>query len=81
MPDGVVRFTTESNKKKETAMYHDIAYCKITYPVEEGWQRVRRSLREKFVKIGAEVICHARYVTFQMIEVAIPRAPFETTLG
>lgn len=29
--------------------------------------------REKLIKIGAKVISHGRYVTFQMAEVAIPR--------
>ena len=31
------------------------------------------SLREKLIKIGARVVSHGRYVTFQMAEVAIPR--------
>ena len=31
------------------------------------------TLREKLVKIGAKVVAHARYVIFQMAEVAIPR--------
>jgi hypothetical protein len=31
------------------------------------------TLREKLVKIGAKIIRHGRYVTFQMAEVAIPR--------
>jgi hypothetical protein len=31
------------------------------------------SLREKLIKIGAKVVSHGRYVTFQMAEVAIPR--------
>jgi hypothetical protein len=30
------------------------------------------SLREKLVKIGAKVVHHARYVVFQMAEVAVP---------
>jgi hypothetical protein len=30
------------------------------------------SLREKLIKIGAKVVSHGRYVTFQMPEVAIP---------
>jgi len=29
-------------------------------------------LREKLVKIGAEVVGHAKYVTFQLAEVAVP---------
>jgi hypothetical protein len=31
------------------------------------------TLREKLIKIGAKVVGHARYVSFQMAEVAIPR--------
>jgi len=34
------------------------------------------SLREKLIKIGAKVVTHGRYVTFQMAEVAIPRKLF-----
>ncbi len=30
------------------------------------------TLREKLVKIGAEVVAHGRYVTFQLAEVAVP---------
>ena len=30
------------------------------------------TLREKLIKIGAKVVRHAKYVTFQMAEVAIP---------
>jgi hypothetical protein len=38
------------------------------------------SLREKLIKIGAKVVSHGRYVTFQMAEVAIPRAVFAELL-
>ena len=38
------------------------------------------TLREKLVKIGAKVVTHARYVTFQMAEVAIPQWLFRTIL-
>jgi hypothetical protein len=31
------------------------------------------TIREKLVKIGAKVVAHGRYVTFQMAEVAVPR--------
>ena len=30
------------------------------------------SLRENLIKIGAKVVSHGRYVTFQMAEVAVP---------
>ena len=38
------------------------------------------SLREKLVKIGAKIVTHARYVIFQMAEVAVPRALVEEIL-
>ena len=38
------------------------------------------TLREKLIKIGAKIVCHARYVTFQMAEVAIPRKLFRAIL-
>ncbi len=31
------------------------------------------TLREKLAKIGAKAVSHARYVTFQLAEVAVPR--------
>src|SRR4029077_2936311 len=38
------------------------------------------SLREKLIKIGAKVVSHGRYVTFQMVEVAVPRPMFKDIL-
>jgi len=38
------------------------------------------SLREKLIKIGAKVVSHGRYVTFQMAEVAVPRQMFQEIL-
>ena len=39
------------------------------------------SLREKLIKIGAKVVSHGRYVTFQMAEVAVPRKMFQEILA
>jgi hypothetical protein len=39
------------------------------------------SLREKLIKIGAKVISHGRYVTFQMAEVAVPKQVFREILS
>ena len=39
------------------------------------------SLREKLIKIGAKVVSHGRYVTFQMAEVAVPREMFADILS
>jgi hypothetical protein len=39
------------------------------------------SLREKLIKIGAKVVSHGRYVTFQMAEVAVSRQMFQEILS
>jgi hypothetical protein len=44
----------------------------------ESWSLT--SLREKLIKIGAKVVSHGRYVTFQMAEVAVPRQMFQEIL-
>ncbi len=46
--------------------------------VVEHWSLT--TLREKLIKIEAKVVHHRRYVTFQMAEVAIPRALFADIL-
>jgi hypothetical protein len=38
------------------------------------------TLREKLIKIGAKVVTHARYVIFQMVEVAVPKRLFRGIL-
>lgn len=44
------------------------------------WKAVKHwsltSLREKLVKIGAKIVTHARYIKFQMAEVAVPSRLF-----
>ena len=39
------------------------------------------SLREKLIKIGAKVVSHGQYVTFQMAEVAVPRVADRPAAG
>jgi len=39
------------------------------------------TLREKLVKTGAKVVRHAKYVTFQLAEVAVPRRLFAAILN
>ena len=49
-------------------------------PLEaEHWSLT--TLREKLVKIGAKVVSHGRYVTFQLAEVAVPRNLFRKILS
>ena len=38
------------------------------------------TLREKLVRIGAKVVSHGHYVTFQLVEVAVPRSLFRRVL-
>ena len=38
------------------------------------------TLREKLIKIGAKVVTHARYVIFQVAEVAVPKGLFRAIL-
>jgi hypothetical protein len=45
----------------------------------ERWSMT--SLREKLIKIGAKVVSHGRYVTFQLAEVAVPRQTFAAILS
>ena len=39
------------------------------------------SLPEKLIKIGAKVVSHGRCITFQMVEVAVPRRMFREILS
>jgi len=43
-------------------------------------KELETSLREKLIKIGAKVVSHGRYVTFQLAEVAVPRQMFQEIL-
>ncbi len=43
---------------------------------QDGHGSSLTTLREKLIKIGAKVVRHAKYVTFQMAEVAVPRELF-----
>jgi Transposase DDE domain group 1 len=45
----------------------------------QGWTLT--TLREKLIKIGAKVVSHARYLVFQLAEVAVPRKLFARILG
>ncbi len=38
------------------------------------------TLRDKLIKVGAKIIRHGRYVTFQLAEVAVPKALFAEIL-
>ncbi len=65
---------------------HALAYNRANFmwtlalPTEvEHWSLT--TLREKLVKIGAKVVRHGRYVTFQLAEVAVPRDLFQKIMS
>jgi hypothetical protein len=39
------------------------------------------SLREKLIKIGAKVVSHGRYVTFQLAQISVARQMFAEILS
>jgi hypothetical protein len=47
-------------------------------PIKEKW--LLTTLKEKLIKISAKVVGHARYVVFQMAEVAVPKTLFADIL-
>ncbi len=58
-----------------TAYYLGNFLRTLALPQEvEHWSLT--TLRNKLIKIGAKVVRHGRYVTFQLAEVAIARALF-----
>ncbi len=60
--------TSESSHNRKLALPQEV----------ERWWLI--TLREKLIKIGAKVVRHGRYVTFQLAEVAIPRSLFANIL-
>ena len=70
-----------SIRKSTKPVAYNLANLMRTLALPEGvahWSLT--SLREKLVKIGAKIVTHARYVTFQMAEVAVPRTLFAEIL-
>jgi len=63
------------------ALAHNFANFMRTLTLPEAiahWSLA--SLRETLVKIGAKIVTRARYVTFRMAEVAVPRDLFSELL-
>ncbi len=67
------RVTSDAGLTRRTANW--------TRPLPEAVEQwALTTLREKRVKIGAKVVRHGRYVTFQLAEVAVPRGLFADIL-
>ncbi len=56
------------SQKEKSALPEEVGHWSLT------------TLREKLIKIGAKVVRHGRYVTFQLAEVAISRSLFATIM-
>ncbi len=80
------RLSCHSFRNKEVRLQlHALAYNlgnflrTLALPKDvEHWSLT--TLREKLIKIGAKVVRHGRYITFQLAEVAIPRSLFANIL-
>ena len=59
---------TVCSQKQKSVLPQEVEYWSLT------------TLREKLIKIGAKIIRHGRYVTFQLAEVAVPKALFAEIL-
>ena len=63
------------------ALAYNLGTFLQTLALPEGMERwTLTTLRERLIKIGANVVTHGRYVTFQMAEVAVPRRLFAAVL-
>jgi len=67
----------EDENKKLWELLHDSNFYVAVAEEVEHWSLT--TLREKLVKIGAKVVSHGRYVTFQLAELAVPRSLFKKT--
>jgi hypothetical protein len=82
-PSGHSRLAVSCRKFRDNEVrlqLHALAYNLANFmrtlvlPKEvEHWSLT--TLREKLVKIGAKVVRHGRYVTFQLAEVSVPASP------
>ncbi len=65
----VTSLTTANSHNRTLATPKEVEHWSLT------------TLREKLVKMGAKVVSHGRYVTFQLAEVAVPRELFRKILS
>jgi hypothetical protein len=80
-----IRYAIRSPANAARLQLHALAYNLGSFlrtvatpePIKE-WSLT--TLTETLIKTGAKVVCHARYVAFQMAEVAVPRNLFADIL-
>ena len=56
---------SESSHKRKLAALTEVEHWSLT------------TLREKLVKIGAKIVRHGRYITFQLTEIAVPKSQID----
>ena len=82
MDEAILRtFKDNQTRLQPFALAYNLANFlrRLALPKEiEHWSLT--TLREKLVKTGAKVVRHAKYVTFQLAEVAVPRRLFAAIL-
>ena len=79
-PEHVGFTTRQSNSEERFGAFKGRAGAKqapalgdAVYPPDGAEDQYITMLGKKLVKIGAKVVSHGRYVTFQLAEVAVPR--------
>jgi len=76
-----VRFRNNEVRRRHHALACNLAIFTRTLALADAVKhRSLTSLRETLVKIGARIVGHGRYVTFQMAEAAVPRRLFDEIL-
>ena len=75
LPDSIV-----AQLVSVSAFLHSLDPKEKSAVLEEAERWSLTTLREKLIKIGAKVVRHGRYITFQMAEVAISRPLFAEIL-
>jgi hypothetical protein len=76
------RFAANAVRLQLHALAYNLANFLRTLALPEAikqWSLT--TLRNRPVKIGAKIVRHGRSVFFQMTEVTVPRALFQTVLG
>src|SRR6202045_1054272 len=77
--DQIMETGSDLGYRKSTGVSLARLNCPLTRTSPcEDWSLT--SLKEKLIKIGAKIVSHGRYVSFQMAEVATPRTLFANIL-
>ncbi len=69
---------SETYGQQEGSMYNGFLRRLALPPSVKQWSLT--TLRDKLIKIGAKVVHHARYVTFQLAKVTVPRQLYRAIL-